>query len=64
MILCRTVVIKFMYLEILTQALQQISTDRGGAPTIRRWWRADAKFRRRGLLKLGGGGLALAVARY
>jgi hypothetical protein len=44
MMLCRTVVINFIYLEIFTQAIQQISTGRGGAPTIRRRRRADAKF--------------------
>jgi hypothetical protein len=54
MMLCRTVVINFIYLEIFTQAIQQISTGRGGAPTIRR--------RRRGLLKLGGGGVAGAAS--
>jgi hypothetical protein len=36
MMLCRTVVINFIYLEIFTQVIQQISTDRGGVPTIRR----------------------------
>jgi hypothetical protein len=36
MMLCRTVVINFICLEIFTQAIQQISTGRGGAPTIRR----------------------------
>jgi hypothetical protein len=47
MMLCRTVVINFISLEIFTQAVQQISTGRGGAPTIRRRRgrrRVDAKF--------------------
>jgi hypothetical protein len=45
MMMCRTVVINFIYLEIFTQAIEQISTGRGGAPTIhRRRRRADAKF--------------------
>jgi hypothetical protein len=39
--MCRTVVIN---LEIFTQAIEQISTGRGGAPTIRRWRRTVAKF--------------------
>jgi hypothetical protein len=41
-------VINFIYLEIFTQAIQQISTGRSGAPTIRRRRRrrrcAKAKF--------------------
>jgi hypothetical protein len=52
MMLCRTVVINFIYLEIFTQAIQQVSTGlptiRGGAPMQNFW-------RRRRLLKLGGG---------
>jgi hypothetical protein len=31
MMLCRTVVINYIYLEIFTQAIQKISTGRGGA---------------------------------
>ena len=38
------VVISFICLEIVTQAILQSSTGRGGAPTIRRRRRADAKF--------------------
>jgi hypothetical protein len=48
MMLCRTVVINFIYLETFTQAMQQISTGSGGMPM--------QHFQRRCQLKLGGGG--------
>jgi hypothetical protein len=44
MMLCRTVDINFIYLEIFTQAIKQISTGHDSAPTIRRRQRTDAKF--------------------
>jgi hypothetical protein len=42
MMLYRRVVINFIYSEIFIQAIKQLSTGRGDAPT-HRWRRADAK---------------------
>jgi hypothetical protein len=64
MMLCRTIVIKFIYLEIFTQAYTANSTGRGGAPTIRRRRRrADAKFSAAAPAKLIGGAVRLARRR-
>jgi hypothetical protein len=49
MMLCRTVVINCIYLEIFTKAIQQISTGGGDAPM------QNFRQRRRRLLKFGGG---------
>jgi hypothetical protein len=58
--LCRTIIINFIYLEIFTYSIKlyvrQISTGRGGAPTTgRQRWCADAKFSAAVPAKLGGG---------